>query len=73
MALAQEIETLEIIERAKSGGEIVDWNENPENVKEEAVRRGRKAGLYTRGRTKIMTLPSNRRYRENYVKIFGHS
>lgn len=35
---------MEIIERAKTGGEVIAWNESEENVKEEALRRNVKAG-----------------------------
>lgn len=58
--LAFEITVLEIIERAKSGGEIVDWNEGEANVREEVLRRNAKAGYCNRdgsptGSTKIMS------------------
>lgn len=58
-------------------GEIVDWNENPEAVREEVLRRNVKAGYCTKGgepvgHTKIISQPSNDKYRKNYVKIFGH-
>ncbi|MCK4625692.1 MAG: hypothetical protein KAV00_10305 [Phycisphaerae bacterium] len=51
--LAFEVDVLEILKRAKSGGEIVAWNESEANVKEEVLRRNAKAG-YCRGATKIM-------------------
>lgn len=70
---------MEIITDRNHGdeGEIVPWNENESNVREEVLRRNAKAGYCTRngepvGRTKIMAQPANDRYRKNYVKIFGH-
>lgn len=48
MALASETYVLEIIKRAKSGGEIVDWNEGEANVREEVNRRTCKAGYTNR-------------------------
>ncbi len=36
---------MEIMERAKSGGEVVPWNQD---VREEALKRGAKAGYVTR-------------------------
>jgi len=69
---------LEILKRAKGdSGEIVAWNENPENVREEVNKRTAKAGYTTKygepeGRTKIMAQPANDRYRKNYKRIFGH-
>ena len=53
MALVTEIEVLEILKRAKSGGEVVSFTENAENVKEEVRHREAKVG-YSRGPTKIM-------------------
>ena len=57
MALAQEIEVLEIMKRAKSGGEVVPWNQD---VRDEALRRNVKAGYCNSdgspiGATKIMS------------------
>lgn len=48
---------MEILKRAKSGGEIVSWNED---VRDEALRRGAKSGYITRNGenpnvTKIMS------------------
>jgi hypothetical protein len=70
---------LEILKRAKgmSDGEIVDWNESKDNVREEVNRRAAKAGYCTRngeprGATKIMAKPANEQYRKNYRRIFGH-
>lgn len=71
MVLAQEIEVLEIMKRAKSGGEIASFTENEDTVKEEVLRRNAKAG-YRRGSGKIIIHPPNDKYRKNYVKIFGH-
>ena len=71
MALAEEIEVLEIMKRAKSGGEVVPWNQD---VREEALRRNAKAGYcnseggpVSSGR--IVSKPANDRYRKNYDKI----
>ena len=63
--------------KGKADGEIVAWNENPENVREEALRRSAKAGYTTRtgeppGRTKIMSMPANDKYRKEYKRIFKH-
>lgn len=70
---------MEILKRAKGfqSGEGVSAFESEANVKEEVMRRSAKAGYTTKngepiGRTKIMALPANDRYRKNYVKIFGH-
>jgi predicted GNAT family acetyltransferase len=71
MALATEIEILEIMKRAKSGGEIVSFTENAETVKEEVRHREAKVS-YHRSSGRIISMPSNKKYRENYVKIFGH-
>ena len=74
-----EATVLEILKRAKgkADGEIVPWNEDPNCVREEALRRNAKAGYCTRNgeppdRTKIMIAPPTQRYRKNYVRIFGH-
>lgn len=70
---------MEIIKRAKcvSDGEVVAWNENKKNIQEEANRRTYKAGYTNReggppATGNIRSMPANDRYRENYVKIFGH-
>lgn len=60
-----------------SDGEVVPWNENKDNVREEVNRRAAKAGYTTkygepRGATKIMAKPANAQYRKNYRRIFGH-
>lgn len=59
---------MQIMKRAKSGGEIIAFNDDPESVREESLRRVARAG-YTRGKTKIMADAPNDRYRENYDKI----
>ncbi len=74
MALASEIEILEIMKRAKSGGEVVPWNQD---VREEALRRNVRAGYCNSeggpvSSGKIITKPANNKYRENYIKAFGH-
>ena len=74
MVLVAEIVLLEIIKRAKSGGEIVSWKED---VRAEALRRGAKAGHCTRNGEpvssgRIISMPSNEQYRKNYRRIFGH-
>lgn len=58
-------------------GEIVAWNENPKLVKEEVLRRNIKAGYCNSeggpvSSGKIKSMPANDKYRENYVRIFGH-
>jgi hypothetical protein len=68
---------LEILKRAKSGGEIVDWNESESNVREEVLRRNAKVGYCNRDGSqisagKIIMKPANAQYRKNYRKIFGH-
>ena len=68
---------MEILERAKSGGEIVDWNEGEANVKEEVNRRTCKAGLTNReggppATGRIIIKPPTEQYRKNYRRIFGH-
>lgn len=60
MVLAQEIEVLEILKRAKSGGEGVSFLESEATVREEVLRRNAKAGYSTRngepiGATKVMS------------------
>jgi hypothetical protein len=62
---------MEILKRAKSGGETVAWNESESNVREEVEKRNRRAG-YLRGKSKIMIAPPTRKYEENYRRIFGH-
>ena len=79
MVLVKEIDILEILERAKSGGEIVDWTENGENVREEVLRRNAKAGYCNRDGSPIGTDRGNlcrpvdkKKYNKEYVRIFGH-
>jgi hypothetical protein len=71
---------LEILKRAKGAadGEVAAWNENPENVKEEALKRSAKAGYCERDGTPKGAgkgdryRPVNRqRYELNYERIFG--
>ena len=73
MVLASEIEVLEILKRAKSGGEVVPWNQD---VREEALRRNAKAGYCNSDgspvRDRIIIKPSTEQYRKNYKVIFGH-
>jgi hypothetical protein len=59
---------MEILKRAKSGGEIVSFTENPETVKEECKKRARKAGYFSK-REKISS-GWTRRLEENYDRIF---
>ena len=77
MVLAQETEVLEILKRAKSGGEGVSFLESEANVREEVNRRTCKAGLTNReGRPpatgRIIIKPPTEQYRKNYRRIFGH-
>ena len=79
MVLVTEADVLEILKRAKGhqSGEGVSFLESEANVREEAVRRGAKAGTCNSEggpvcSGKIISMPSNEQYRENYVKIFGH-
>lgn len=72
--LCRKVYVLEILKRAKSGGEIVDWNESESNIREEANRRTCKAGYTNReggppttGR--IIIKPPTEQYRKNYDKI----
>ena len=58
-------------------GEIVDWNESEDNIREEVNRRTSKAGYTNReggppSSGRIVSKPASKKYRENYVKIFGH-
>jgi len=70
---------LEILERAKgNAGEIVPFNADEKDLREEVNRRTYKAGYTNRegGPAKsgrIISMPANDKYRENYVKIFGHN
>ncbi len=71
MVLVAEVEVLEILKRAKSGGEIVSFTENAETVKEEVRHRETKAG-YRRNSGRIIMKPANAQYRKNYRIAFGH-
>lgn len=62
---------MEILKRARSGGEVVPFTENAQSVKEEADKRVRKAG-YMQHRSKVMMAAPTRKYEENYRRIFGH-
>lgn len=71
---------MEIIKRAKgkADGEIVSWNENPNCVREEVLRRSAKAGYCNRDGTSVSAGNGDRcrpfdkkKYDENYEKIFG--
>lgn len=58
-------------------GDIVPFNADEKQLREEVNSRTAKAGYTTRRgecpyRTKIMIQPPTRKYEENYVKIFGH-
>ena len=68
MVLAEEVNVLEIMKRAKSGGEIVSWNESEDNVRKEVLRRNAKAGYCNRA-SGIRSMPATDKYRENYDKI----
>lgn len=67
---------MEILKRAKSGGEIVPWNEKESNVREEVLRRNEKAGYIKRsssaGKGDFPRPVNKKKYDENYKKIFGH-
>ena len=65
---------MEILKRAKSGGEIVPWNQD---VREEALRRNVKAGYCNSDSSRISSdriiiKPATEQYRKNYRRIFGH-
>ena len=70
---------MEILKRAKGfqSGEGVSFLESESNVREEAVRRGYKAGICNSeggpmSSGKIIIHPPNDRYRKNYRRIFKH-
>ena len=70
---------MEILKRARhfQSGEGVSFLESESNVREEAIRRGVKAGTCNSEggpvkSDKIRSMPATKRYRENYVKIFNH-
>lgn len=78
MVLASEIDVLEIMKRAKSGGEIVAWNESEGNVREEVNRRMAKAGYCNRDGSSVGAGKGDRyrpvnkkKYDENYERIYG--
>ena len=57
--------------------ELVPDNVNETKLHEEVNRRTAKAGYTDRDgqqliRKEIVSMPANDKYRENYVKIFGH-
>lgn len=77
--LAIKDNVLEILKRAKSGGEIVAFNESEDNVREEVLKRNAKAGYCTRdgsplgaGKGDRFRPVNKKKYDENYVKAFGH-
>ena len=58
-------------------GELIPDNVSEKDLKAEVIRRNARAGYSTGlgeqpGRTKIMALPPNKKYEENYRKAFGH-
>ena len=70
---------MEILKRAKGhqSGEGVSFLESEANVREEAIRRGYKAGTCNKEggplkSGKIVSMPANEQYRKNYRRIFGH-
>jgi hypothetical protein len=68
---------MEILKRAKSGGELVPFNADEKDVRDEVNRRTARAGLTTKNgepihHTKIIAQPPNDKYRKNYKRIFGH-
>jgi len=76
MVLAEKVNVLEILKRAKGfqSGEGISFLEGEANVREEAIRRGVKAGhCNSEGGpphlNKIRSKPATGRYRENYDKI----
>ncbi len=76
MVLAKEFKVLEILKRAKhsQSGEGVSFLESESNVREEAIRRGVKAGICNSeggpvSSDKIRSMPSTKKYKENYDKI----
>ena len=80
MVLASEVEILEIIKRAQSGGEVASFLENPETVREEVVRRSAKAGYCNSDGSQRGAGKGDRprpvdkeKYDRSYERIFGHS
>jgi len=69
---------MEIIKRAKSGGEIVPWNENEANVREEVLKRNERAGYcesdgspVSAGKGDRFRPVDKKKYDENYERIFN--
>ena len=69
---------MEILKRAKSGGEIVPWNEKESNVREEVLRRNAKAGYCTRngestgaGKGDSLRPVDKKKYDKTYKRIYG--
>jgi len=60
---------MEILKRAKSGGEVASFSENPETVREEVEKRVKRAG-YMQNREKISS-GWTRQFEENFKKIKG--
>lgn len=67
------------MKRAKSGGEIVAWNESESNVHEEVNRRMARAGYTNKhgepvssGKGDTYRPVNKKKYDENYERIFGH-
>ena len=61
-------------------GEVIPWNENPENVREEVLRRNAKAGYCNRdgssvsaGKGDVYWPVNKKKYGKNYEKIFRNS
>ena len=70
---------LQILKRAKGGGERVNWNESENNVREEVNKRTCKAGHTNKeggpvgaGKGDVYRPVNKKKYDENYDKIFGH-
>lgn len=69
---------MEIIKRAKSGGEIVPWNESEDNVREEVLKRNAKAGYCNSdgspagaGKGDRYRPVNKKKYDKSYDRIFG--
>lgn len=82
MVLAQETDVLEILKRARGhqSGEGVSFLESESNVREEAIRRGAKAGRCNSyggpvgvGKGDVPRSVNKAKYDRNYERIFGHS
>lgn len=74
MAMVERFNVLEILKRAKSGGEIVPWNQD---VRNEAIRRGVKAGHCNNDVGQAgkgdMPRPVSEKFGQNFSRIFGES